>query len=297
MTYLTPTKDEIYGCELFFRVERRRGGDVVIVSFRREGRILFESRPVGGMAIRALINDLLPTLPSGKGFLMAFPPKKLSRVLNEWIGLDSPESRERRKNTHEITLGVLLTADRKRLLQGDGGKRGTETIKDDERAIGRLLEHFGDRLWREVTPAFCAPWLGKQSQRAKKDCRRIMMAFERLQLQAGVLDELTWEHYDPKDIRRHRKSQKSAVQSQIEPVMLVDGQCAAILRKIRERIESGKVNGIDMAILLALSAAVDLPYISALNLADFHFLKDFKNRLVVRIERKMIKVETNYVSK
>jgi len=296
LTYCDPMKDEIFGCSLYYRVEHRANGDVVIVSFRRKDRILYEASPVGGKAVRERIKNLLPTLSNGKGFLVALPEKTLAKILNEWVGLDSPDSRERRKSTSELTLGILILADHDKLLYGSGAKRSDKTVKDDERAIDRLLEHFGDRLWREVTPEFCAPWLWKQSQRAKKDCRRIMMGFELLQLQAGVLDVLTWEHYSPKDIRRHKKTQKSAVQSQVEPVMLTDGQCASILQKIRERLTNGKVTGLDMAVLLTLGIATELPYISALDLTDFQYLKDYKSRLTVRVERKMEKAEKNYIS-
>lgn len=284
---------------MYYRIESRADGDALVVSYRDENsparRILYEMPPVGGKKLRVQLQEIIPSLTNGKGLLKALSAKIQERILQAWIGLDTQEGRERRKKTPGLTLGILLATDRSKLLCNNASTRKDTTIRDDERVLERMLDLYGDCSWKEVTPQMCSSWLASQSERAQKDCRRVMLAFERLQLQAGALESLTWEDYVPTTIRRKSKSSKSLIKRQLEPVMLTDGQCERILKNIKNCINRGQATGVDMAILLALTAGLSLECISALRLNDFKFLDDFKSRLTVAITRKVTKAASSYV--
>lgn len=304
MPYNAPIRDTFYGVPLYYRIERRKGIETLIISYRDEvntstakPRIVYEAPPVGGKKLRLALQAILPTLVNGEGLLMALPDEIMSRFMHSWIGLDDAESYCRRRDTPGLTLGALLIADKEKLLYNTDVLRKEESIKDDVQMIDKLMACFGSFSWREVTPRICAEWLSRKSEHAKKSCKRVMLRFERIQLQAGLTDCLSWEEYNPKSSGRVRKSSKSLVQSQVEHVILTDGQCAQIIGDIEKRICNGKVTGVDMAVLLRMSADLDVEYISALNLNDFIYLSDYRTRLSINITRVAVKVNTNFMCK
>ncbi len=108
--------------------------------------------------------------------LQSLPEEVMAEILRGWIGLHTPEGRERRKSVPSLTLGALLIADMRELLYETGAIRSETTVKDDERAFHAVLERWGETPWREVTPEMCAGWLVCKTLRAKRDIRSWAMS-------------------------------------------------------------------------------------------------------------------------
>ena len=280
MSYRKPIRGEYCGVPLWYRVEHRKAGDVIVVSYRDEkGRVQYEAAPVGGKKIFASVDKA-----AEGGALQSLPEEVTAEILRGWIGLHTPEGCERRKCVLDLTLGVLLMADMRELLYETGSIRSEATVKDDERAFRAVLERWGDTPWREVTPETCTEWLARKALRAKKDIKRLMSRHENLQLSAGVIDRVSWEHYRPKDTSRSRMSHKSLVQGQVERVVLTDGQCRKILNSIQSRIDDGSVTEVDFATLLVVTTLVPVEEIAALVWENFSHLADFPFRLTVEVK-------------
>lgn len=280
MSYRKPIRGEYCGVPLWYRVEHRKAGDVIVVSYRDErGRVQYEAAPVGGKKVFANIHKA-----AEGGVLQSLPEEVMAEILRGWIGLHTPKGRERRKSVSSLTLGALLIADMRELLYETGAIRSETTVKDDERAFRAVLERWGETPWREVTPEMCAGWLVCKTLRAKRDIKRLMSRHEALQLRAGIIDSVLWEHYQPKDNSRKRMSHKSLVQAQVEQVVLTDGQCRKILNLIQRRIDDGSVTEIDFAILLVMVALLTIEEIAALVWEDLSYLADFPTRLTVEVK-------------
>lgn len=290
-----PIRAPYYGTPLYYRIENRAGTKTLIVSYRDERmlrpKLVCEMPPIGGRKLQPYIDADTPK----DELLMTLPIQIMSDILHPWIGLGSKDGPAHRKTAPDLTLGILLVADHSLLLNYTGNLRTASSIKDDERIINTLLTRFGTLPWRSVTPETCAEWLSRQSLRRKKDVKRLMSHFEELQLQAGLIDHTTWEHYQPQETSRKQPSHKSYVKNQVEPNKLTQGQCSTILAPIREKINNHTADGIDMAIILSLSCGLDLEYITALDLSDFSFLRDYRSRLTVNITRQHEKAQKNYL--
>lgn len=281
MQHKRPVLEDWYGTPLWYRIEHRKSGDVIVISYRDEkGRVQYEAPPIGGKKI----SDGLRRVVGGERVLPSLPEEVMAEVLRGWIGLHTLEGCRRRKNEPELTLGVLLTADKRELLYETGSIRSEATVKDEERTFRSILECWGTTPWREVTPETCAEWLARKPLRAKKDIKRLMCRHEMLQLRAGIIDSVTWGHYQPKDNSRKRMSHKSLVQAQVEQVVLTDGQCRKILNLIQRRIDDGSVTEIDFAILLVMVALLTIEEIAALVWEDLSYLADFPTRLTVEVK-------------
>jgi len=209
----------------------------------------------------------------------------MAEILRGWIGLHTPEGCRRRKSAAELTLGILLSADKRELLYETGSIRSEATVKDEEKTFYAILARWGKTPWREVTPETCAEWLARKSLRAKKEIRRLMCRHEVLQLRAGAIDSVTWERYQPKETTRRQQSHRALIRGQIEQTVLTDGQCRELIKEIQARIAAKSVTEIDLALLLRLSAALEIEEIAALTWEDFAYLADFPGRLTVEIKK------------
>ena len=294
--YNRPIQDYFYGFVLYYRIENRKKVKAIIISHRsKDGnktRINYECKPVERQSIQRMIAEFELT---GQGLLEALPPEIMAQCMNDFVGLGSENSRNRRRAIPNLTLGVLLTADKEKLIYETGEVRDKATIDDEERILKILLEKVGSVCWSDVTPELCVDWLARRSEHDQKAVKRLMLRFQRLQLQAGLLDKLSWEDYTPGAITRKRKSSQSLIQNNIEPVMLTVGQCSYVISTIFDHVNEGTVSEVDMAILLKLTLCLDEEYISALNLSDFQALDDYKNRYVVAITHVEEKSNKNYI--
>lgn len=296
MAHNQPVRDTYYGFPLYYRIESRKKAKALIISHRSEDgdklRINYECKPVVKQSIQRLIADVEL---AGRGLLEALPPESMARCMNDFIGLDSEDAIIRRSSIANLTLGVLLTADKERLIYETGVARDKATIADEERVLKILLEKVGAVCWRDVTPERCIDWLARKSEHDQKTVKRLMLRFQQLQLQAGLLDNLSWESYTPGVIARKQKSPRVLIQNNIEPAMLTASQCSHVIGAIFDHINEGKVSGIDLAILLKLTLCLDETYISALDFSDFQPLADYKNRYIVAVTHVEEKSNKNYI--
>lgn len=291
-----PIQDHFYGFSLYYRIENRQKAKAIVISHRIEDgnkpRINYECKPIERQSIQRMIAEFEL---AGQGLLEALPPEIMTQCMNDFIGLGSEDSRKRRRSIPNLTFGVLLAADKEKLIYETGEVRDKATIDDEERILKILLEKVGPVCWSDVTPELCVDWLARQSEHDQKAVKRLMLRFQRLQLQAGLLDKLSWEDYKPGTITRKRKSSRSLIQNNIEPAMLTTGQCSYVINTIFDHVNEGTVSEVDMAILLKLTLCLDEEYISALNLSDFQALDDYKNRYVVAITHVEEKSNKNYI--
>lgn len=289
-----PICDFYYGYPIHYRIENRKTAQTAIASFRavhNRPKILYECAPIGHRDIQAALASVDSI---GQGFWIALPLNIMERILSEAIGLNHPESTARRATMPDLTFGLLLVADRADLLNGTGQLRASATILDEERVLNKLLAKFGCERWQQITPEHCARWLSTLSEHDRTTCKRLLLRFERRQLECGLVETCSWETYSPKGTHRSKKSHKSLVLANIEPTMLTDDQCRLILQKIMNHILSGTVTGIDMAVLLKLCFGLSEDHIAALDLCDICSLSDYSSRYVVRHRTHLIKGTKNY---
>lgn len=282
MQHKRPILEKFYGTPLWYRIEHRKSGDAIVVSYRDEkGRVQYEAAPVGGKKAATSVHKA----EEGGAALGALPEEVMAEILRGWIGLHTPEGCKRRKSVSDLTLGVLLTADKRELLFKTGSIRSESTVKDEDRVLRMILKHWGATPWREVTPKNCAEWLACQSTRTKRDIKRLMCRYEKLQLNAGIISSVTWEHYKAKESTRRRQPHRALVRGQIEQTVLTDGQCRELVAGIQARIATESVTEIDLALLLVLTAILELEEVAALTWEDFSYLDDFPERLTVEVKK------------
>ena len=203
------------------------------------------------------------------------------------------ESR-RRKSNPELTLGVVIAADREKLIpkhnEITGEVRSKASLEDDIRTVRLLCEKEGCTKWRDVTVEHCGNWLSKESLRMRKSCARIMkrllLPFFNLQM---IDDLLGWESYHPEKANNHQQNYKGLVRKNILPNMLSYGQCRQLLEKFISNDYTKAVSGVDMALVLKLTLGLDTEEICALKKKSFIILRDFPERLALCITHQYCK--------
>lgn len=275
LKYNVPIETTYYGFSLFYRMERRNGHPTIILSYRQDGKIIYEHPP------RRLKGDV-PT--------DGLPIEILEEFFQSLFSVDLPaKNRERglalRHALVNLPLAVLFLADSFALFKDPTLKRKKASIEDDERAIALLLQYEGHTPWREVTPAKCSSWMygRNRSDHARTSVKRVMRSLFLRQAEERIIEAIPWCNYDPNAASRPRQNFRSLIRTNVDPTTLTDGQCQALLTPITKAIQRGTVSGLDIALLLRLTLALPLEEICALNLGDFCFLQDYPRRLTVNI--------------
>ena len=283
--YNVPKEITCYGFPIFYRAECRSGHPTIILSYRTDGRIVYEHPP---RRIKDMSVDSLP-------------PKILEEFFQHLLSLETPlKQRERglllRRSLVDLPLAVLLAADSYTLFYNPDLGRKRTSVEDDERAIMLLLQQEGQTPWREVTPARCSRWMYGHhlSDHARISIKRVMRSLFLRQAEERIIDEIPWCNYDPNSASRPKQNFKSLIRTNVDPTTLTDGQCQALLSPIDNAGQKGNVSGIDIALLLRLTLALPLEEICALNIGDFCYLRDFPNRLAVNITHHTVCAEKQH---
>ena len=271
-----------YGFPIFYRVECRSGHPTIILSYRKDGRIVYEHPP---RRIKDIPFDSLPE-------------ELLEEFFQHLFSLELPaEQRERglylRRSLVDLPLAALLAADSYTLFYNPDLGRKRVSVEDDKRAIALLLQNEGETPWQEVTPARCSRWMygHNLSDHARTSIKRVMRSLFLHQAEERIIDEIPWCNYDPNAASRPKQNFKSLIRTNVDPTTLTDGQCQALLTPIAKAIQRGTVSGLDIALLLRLILALSLEEICALSLGDFCFLRDFPGRLTVNITHQITRVD------
>lgn len=302
-----PIQSSYYGVPVYFRVEHRKDGNVIVFSFRSvlDGKLVteYEHPPRRIPALEALLADsedpaVTPEILDGLSILEQLPGKTMEELFQCFLSTTgSPGVRNlgvnRRKMMQDLTLGALLAADKEFLLYGEtgGGKGRTKekkqsSIDDDARAIRLLCQREGGTRWRDVTPDHCAAWLQKETGHMRTSCSRIMrkLLLPHLEMRA-IKSLLGWESYDPVGAKRPVPNYKSQILGNLLPTMLTYGHCRRLLQGIMGESGPERVTGIDMALLLNLVLGLSEEALCALDLDDFCYLNDFASRMTVNISK------------
>ena len=296
------------GVPVYFRIERRKEGNVVILSFRRnqDGKFITEyehpPRRIPELEILLAQPGTLPDAresPDKPSLLEQLPEKTMEDFFRRFLSTDgSPEVRalgvNRRKTMQDLTLGALLAADKEYLLHekpdcrtGRTKARAQSSIEDDLRTIQVLRQQEGTTRWRDVTPEHCSHWLKTKSKHMRSSCKRVMRNLLLPLFEMGAIDSLLgWEDFDPEGVDRPILNYANLVRQNLLPTMLSYGQCRQLLQGIVTPDGPGRVTGVDMALLLNLTLGIPEEELCALNLNDFSTLNDFKDRLTVDISKR-----------
>lgn len=272
--YNAPSEIAYYGFPIFYRVECRSGHPTIILSYRKDGRIVYEHPP---RRIKDIPFDSLPE-------------ELLEEFFQHLFSLELPaEQRERglllRRSLTELPLAVLFAADSHKLFAGPNSGRKKSSIEDDERAIALLLQYEGQTSWQEVTPTRCSQWMYGHhlSDHARISIKRVMRSLFLHQAEERIIDEIPWNNFNPNIVSRPKQNRKSLIRANVDPTSLTDGQCQSLLAPIASAILKEHISGLDIALFLRLTLALPLEEICALNIGDFCYLRDFPNRLAVNI--------------
>lgn len=298
-------KSSYYGFTIYYRVENRKSGSAWILSYRGEnpdGKIIYEHPPrcvKNGEAVLTEYKTDYAVNEHGQTIFEAELVSLAKDFAQGMLGLDKEETRERnlafRKSLENLPLGILLSADSDEIL-GNSTERKKESIDDDRRAIRTLLAREGRTPWREVSQTHCAEWLAKKTGHAEQACIRVMCRLFAIQCEAGVVDFFPW-----RETLRGRTVQpqnnKNLTKKHIEPKMLTDEQCRMLIRRCTTRAENRTITGVDVALMLLLIQGVRLEELCALDLSDFLYLSEFRERMSVRIHRVLVKGTKNYLRK
>ena len=293
-------KLDYYGFPVYVRIERRANGNVVIFSFRQlahgQLRIIYEHPPRRVPALEKLLQEAECTGiwedDNGHTILELLPADVMQEFFCAFLDCSTPENRktglERRKSLVDITLGVLISADRARLIslvnQRTGKPRAASSIEDDINAIRCLCRHEGCTRWRDVTPAHCLSWLSQESEHMRKSCARVMKSLLLPLLHADIINDLLgWDDYDPSEDAPSKPSYSGLVQRNILPTMLTYRQCRTLLAQYFTSSGPKIVSGVDFALLLALTLNISAEELCALTINSFAYLKDYPSRLTVKI--------------
>lgn len=289
-----------YGFPVYFRVEHRADGDVFIFSYRCELagqlRLDYEHPPRRIPELEKLLREAEKTDiwidGEGKTILEQLPVVVMDEFFHSFLDTIDESTRavgiERRKSNPDLTLGAIIAADREYLVprksEKTGKVRSLDAVEDDIRSLRRLCQKEGRTKWRDVTVQRCNQWLAKESMHTRKSCgrmmRRLLLTFFEMRV---IEDLLGWEDYNPENTGNHKPQYKGLVRRNILPNMLSYGQCQKLLGRFVSSAGPQTVSGVDMALLLKLTLGLDLEEICALNIESFAYLKDFPERLTVRI--------------
>lgn len=302
-----------YGFPVYFRIENRADGDVFIFSCRQklagQFRLDYEHPPRRVPELEEMLREAERTGVwidgDGKTLLERLPETIMDEFFRRFLNTTDERMRavgiERRKSNLELTLGAIIAADREKLVskksETTGRARSRDSIEDDIRVLGCLCHREGCTTWRDVTVQRCSAWLSKESMHMQKACARMMKRLLRPYVDMRIIDDfLGWKDYDPETRGNHKPQYKGLVRSNILRNMLTYSQCQKLLGKFVPSGGSKVVSGVDMALLLKLTLGLDTEEICALNVESFSYLKDFPERLTVRITHLFCKSPdgTNY---
>lgn len=301
-----PKNSTYYGVPLYFRTEQRKKRTVFVLSYRtvQSGklRIEYEHPPRRIPELEELLARSEAISDNSGSTELTVLEQIPDRVMEDFFGkfLDTngpPEKRARgitrRDTLPDLTLGALLAADRDLILQGDGGSRKQSTIDDDLRTIQILRQNAGSMYWREVTPGSCTKWLARLPLHRRISCRKIMRRLLLHYLEMELIDSLLgWESYDPVGAGRPPENYTSELKNNILQTMLTYGQCAQLTGGISDSAQANQISGVDMAFLLRMTLGLSYEELCGLNLEDFRYLNDYRDRLTVNIARRYEKAES-----
>lgn len=298
-------KSSYYGFTIYYRIENRKNGAAWILSYRGEdpdGKIIYEHPPrcvKNGEAVLAGYKTDYAANEHGQTIFEAELVSLAKDFAQGMLGLNKEETRERnlmfRKSLGNLPLGMLLSADSDEIL-GNGTERKRESIDDDRRAIKTLLIREGRTPWREVSQTHCAKWLADISSHSERACIRVMCKLFEIQCEAGVVNFFPWQRA-PLGQKSQLPNNKNLTNAHIEPRMLTDEQCRVLIRRCTTRAENGVITGVDVALMLRLIQGIELEELCALDLSDFSYLYEFRERMSVRIHRVLVKGTKNYMRK
>lgn len=302
-----------YGFPVYYRIEHRADGDVFIFSYRQlvagQLRLDYEHPPRRIPELERLLweteNTGIWLDGDGKTLLEQLPEEVMDEVFHKFLDVSGETTRavgiERHKSIPELTLGVIIAANRKRLVPREsettGRERTKDAIEDDIRILRCLCRREGCTKWRDVTVQRCSVWLSRESVHMQKACARMMKRLLLPFFEMRIIDDLLgWEGYDPETGSNHKPQYKGLVRSNILTNALSYGKCQELLGKFISSAGPKIVSGVDMALLLKLTLGLDLEELCALNIESFSYLKDFPERLTVRITHLFCKSSkgTNY---
>lgn len=298
-------KSSYYNFTIHYRIENRKSGPTCILSYRGEdtgGKIIYEHPPrcvKNGEAVLARYNADYAVNEHDQTIFEAELASLVKDFAQGMLGLDKEEMRERnlmfRKSLENLPLAMLLSVDSDEIL-GSDTERKKESIDDDRRAIRTLLIREGRTPWREVTQSHCAKWFAGISNHSERACIRVMCKLFAIQCEAGVVDFFPWQR-TPLGQKNRLQNNKNLTNAHIEPQMLTDEQCRVIIRRCTTRAENGTITGVDVALMLLLIQGIKLEELCALDLSDFSYLNEFRERMSVWIHRELIKGTKNYMRK
>ena len=306
-----PLPATLYGFPVYYRIEMRAGKETLILSYRSEdtGKIEYEASPVRVQEWDAMTEGCFSAEPKNALMFEALLDKTqaVSRFCVGFVGIGSAAEtvknedskkeiqkllalrREHRKNQF-LPLGILLLADWKEYLEFSPTKMQIkETTKQDRiRALERLQRHEAYTLWPKVTPEKCSSWLALLSEHEAKATVRLIQYLFTIQKMLDPNIDDPWAKYLPVDGRKP-PSQRALVAQHNERISLTDGQCAEIFKRCEEHCLNGKVNSIEFAVLLLMTAPISLEELCALTYQNFCYLRDYRSRLVLKISNEYVK--------
>lgn len=301
-TYKSAMPGSLYGLPVYYRIEHRSGGETLILSYRSEGKMVYEGKPVRVRDWEEMTKHCFEPEPRSALMLEALVDKTnaiekfcvglvgdeilAKKSLGEKERAEFLESRRERRRNPYLPLGILILAEREKYLKSSvtGNPPGVDIVEDRKRAINRILRHEGYKPWSSVVPSHCAKWLYSLSAHEQKATISAMKYFFSIQ---QALDSAVENPWSACKIIEGRKpeSYKSLVQKHIEKKSLTDGQCEEIINRCLESCRSGKANNTEFAVLLFLTMLINAEELCGLYFSDFCYMEAYRSRLKLHIER------------
>lgn len=268
-----------YGFRLSYRLEKRKSGETLIMSFcdAGSGKIIYEGAP------RVITKAKRKGLPIEK-IVEEFVPNFLRELF-------SPEEKlppERlRKTYRDLPLAVIWELDKSKMQKDNNWS--ASTAAEYENNFRWIKKQWGGLPIFQVTPARCAPKLEQlpldKHVRMVRSIRQLFYC----EAELGLLNDNPWEYYSVQS-RNQPENWERLAQLNIANYRLTPEQCRRIAARCMSGLISRTEGGHYFAVLLLMSLAVEINELIALTFGDCQYLKHYPDRLCINITRHIKRV-------
>lgn len=262
----------LFGFLLYFRTEMRKGVYPTLIfrlsAYRRDDPILNSDYPIR-----------VPAKLHGAEIdkvIKAIFPKYLSKIHAKMAQCGRCLTAE-----YDLPLILLWKINAKAIFSLM--QVSEQRQKDYEKAMAKIIDHWGERPIHEITPGLCFPVLSSLSQHVSGDCIRIMNYLTAYEINSGNMIINSWSSYQLESAR-HLKGSAYTNAHYIKETVLAPSDLELLI----EYCLTKAYQTCDMryfSMLLLVVSDIPEALICALNFDDIKPLEHFPGRLCATIHQ------------
>lgn len=288
---MKPEKYDYYGFPVFYRIEKRKVGSTLILSFRSESiknqitpkkQMLYESDPI------VIEKDIAVGL-STEEIVAKYIPNFFRKMYSSEVELPV----EYQRKSQKLPFAVVWDLNRK--MMAADGNWAKSTKREYDRIAKELNMLWGRISFTNLTPSFCAHELSKISRRKDQSAAALLRKLWDYEAAHGFAPDNPWVDYTTKTRRDSTTPIKSKNKNIVRTHFSKD-QSRAFLARCFEGVNAGRYGSYYLAAMLHFESALSFEEICALRFDSISKLTHYRKCYVLNVKRQAVKHRKRYMS-